>query len=77
MPSSVLTSAVCLTSPPCSQDGRNWARIEGEHHSGGLFDVGGPGSWDELFIGAPQVCCCWGHCGEEGGGTGYTQALCL
>lgn len=38
-----------------SQDGRNFARIEGAHHSGALFDVGGPGEWDELFIGAPQV----------------------
>ena len=23
-----------------SQDGRNWARVEGEHHTGALFDVG-------------------------------------
>ena len=38
-----------------SQDGRNFARIEGEHHSGALFDVGKPGEWDELFIGGPQV----------------------
>ena len=38
-----------------SQDGRNFARIEGEHHSGALFDVGQPGEWDELFIGSPQV----------------------
>ena len=38
-----------------SQDGRNFARIEGEHHTGALFDVGGPGEWDELFIGSPQV----------------------
>ena len=38
-----------------SQDGRNWARIESEHHTGALFDVGQPGEWDELFIGAPQV----------------------
>lgn len=38
-----------------SQDGRNWARIEAEHHSGALFDVGQPGEWDELFIGGPQV----------------------
>lgn len=37
------------------QDGRNWARIEGDHHSGALFDVGEPGQWDELFVGAPQV----------------------
>lgn len=38
-----------------SQDGRNFARIEGEHHTGALFDVGEPGAWDELFIGSPQV----------------------
>lgn len=38
-----------------SQDGRNWARIESEHHTGALFDVGQEGEWDELFIGGPQV----------------------
>lgn len=38
-----------------SQDGRNWARIEAGHHSGALFDVGAPGEWDALFVGAPQV----------------------
>jgi hypothetical protein len=38
-----------------SQDGRSWARIEGDHHSGALFDVGGPGEWDELMVGRPQV----------------------
>ncbi|GAX80376.1 hypothetical protein CEUSTIGMA_g7815.t1 [Chlamydomonas eustigma] len=38
-----------------SQDGRNWARIEAEHHTGALFDVGSNGEWDELFIGTPQV----------------------
>jgi hypothetical protein len=38
-----------------SQDGRNWARIEADHHTGALFDVGEPGEWDELFVGAPQV----------------------
>ena len=48
-----------------SPDGRNWARIEAEHHSGALFDVGAAGEWDELFIGAPQVCACvWGGGGE-------------
>lgn len=45
-----------------SQDGRNWARIEAEHHTGALFDVGAPGEWDELFIGAPQVRQGWGCC---------------
>jgi len=38
-----------------SQDGKNWARIEGDHHTGALFDVGEAGEWDELFIGHPQV----------------------
>ncbi|KAK9868576.1 hypothetical protein WJX84_008008 [Apatococcus fuscideae] len=38
-----------------SQDGRNWARIEGEHHTGALFEVGKPGEWDETFIAGPQV----------------------
>ena len=38
-----------------SQDGRNWARIEAEHHTGALFDVGAAGEWDELFVGGPQV----------------------
>jgi hypothetical protein len=38
-----------------SQDGRNWARIEADHHTGALFDVGQPGEWDEMFIGTPKV----------------------
>lgn len=38
-----------------SQDGKNWARIEGDHHSGALFDVGEEGEWDALFVGCPQV----------------------
>lgn len=38
-----------------SNDGRNWARIEGDHHSGALLDVGAEGEWDSLFIAAPQV----------------------
>lgn len=38
-----------------SNDGRNWARVEGDHHSGALFDVGAEGEWDSLFIAAPQV----------------------
>jgi hypothetical protein len=38
-----------------SQDGRNWARIEADHHSGALLDVGAPGDWDALFISSPQV----------------------
>lgn len=38
-----------------SNDGRNWASIEGEHHSGSLFDVGQDGDWDSSFIGSPHV----------------------
>ncbi|XP_024375653.1 uncharacterized protein [Physcomitrium patens] len=38
-----------------SNDGRNWARVEGDHHSGALFDVGAEGEWDSLLIAAPQV----------------------
>ena len=29
-----------------SQDGRNWARFEGEHHTGAVFDRGEDGEWD-------------------------------
>ncbi|GAB2280246.1 hypothetical protein Dimus_014889 [Dionaea muscipula] len=39
----------------CSQDGRQWARIEGDHHSGALLDVGSATEWDSLFVAAPQV----------------------
>ncbi|KAI3429174.1 uncharacterized protein J3R85_008598 [Psidium guajava] len=39
----------------CSQDGRHWARIEGDHHSGALLDVGSEKEWDSLFIAAPHV----------------------
>ncbi len=38
-----------------SQDGRNWARVEGEHHTGAFFDVGEEGEWDEHFVATPQV----------------------
>ncbi|KAJ6689974.1 hypothetical protein OIU85_006277 [Salix viminalis] len=38
-----------------SQDGRHWARIEGEHHSGALFDVGSEREWDSMFIAGPRV----------------------
>ncbi|GJP34922.1 hypothetical protein CLOM_g19400 [Closterium sp. NIES-68] len=38
-----------------SHDGRNWARIEGDHHSGAVMDVGAAGEWDELFHGGPQI----------------------
>lgn len=38
-----------------SQDGRHWARIEGEHHSGALIDVGSEKEWDSLFISSPHV----------------------
>jgi len=38
-----------------SQDGRHWARIEADHHSGALLDAGGAGAWDAAFVAAPQV----------------------
>lgn len=38
-----------------SQDGRHWARIEGEHHTGALLDLGLDGEWDSMFIASPQV----------------------
>ncbi|OVA08963.1 hypothetical protein BVC80_9097g23 [Macleaya cordata] len=38
-----------------SQDGRHWARIEGEHHSGALFDFGTGKEWDSLFVAGPKV----------------------
>ncbi|PSS13463.1 LIM domain-containing protein [Actinidia chinensis var. chinensis] len=38
-----------------SQNGRHWARIEGEHHTGALFDVGSGDEWDSMFIASPQV----------------------
>ncbi|WIA38670.1 hypothetical protein OEZ86_001976 [Tetradesmus obliquus] len=38
-----------------SQDGRNWARIEADHHTWALFDVGEAGQWDAAYIGHPQV----------------------
>lgn len=38
-----------------SQDGRNWARIEADHHTGALFDAGEGQDWDECLNGAPQV----------------------
>lgn len=38
-----------------SQDGKHWARIEGDHYTGALFDVGEEGQWDELFVGQPQM----------------------
>ena len=40
-----------------SQDGMNWARIEGEHHTGAVLDVGEAGEWDEVFIANPQASC--------------------
>ncbi|KAL7091372.1 hypothetical protein ACP275_12G101500 [Erythranthe tilingii] len=38
-----------------SQDGRHWARIEGDHHSGALLDAGPEGEWDSPFLASPQV----------------------
>ena len=38
-----------------SQDGRHWARIEADHHTGALLDAGDEGRWDSAFVAAPQV----------------------
>lgn len=38
-----------------SYDGVHWTRMEGEHHSGAVFDVGEEGEWDSLLNGWPQV----------------------
>ncbi|KAK9064616.1 hypothetical protein SSX86_015998 [Deinandra increscens subsp. villosa] len=48
---------ICRSLPglAMSQDGRHWARIEGEHHSGSLFDLGSENEWDSMFISSPQV----------------------
>ncbi|XP_071693363.1 uncharacterized protein [Rutidosis leptorrhynchoides] len=48
---------ICRSLPglAMSQDGRHWARIEGEHHSGSLFDLGTEDEWDSMFISSPQV----------------------
>ena len=50
---------VCRMRPglAMSQDGMNWARIEGEHHTGAVLDVGEAGEWDEVFIANPQASC--------------------
>uniref|UniRef100_A0A7N0V4S8 Arabinanase/levansucrase/invertase n=1 Tax=Kalanchoe fedtschenkoi TaxID=63787 RepID=A0A7N0V4S8_KALFE len=53
----VETGRVCKSLPglAMSQDGRHWARLEGEHHSGALFDVGSETEWDSAYISSPQV----------------------
>ncbi|KAJ3677395.1 hypothetical protein LUZ60_003119 [Juncus effusus] len=38
-----------------SQDGENWARIEGSHHTGALFDVGEENDWGSSFIAGVKV----------------------
>ncbi|XP_034599575.1 uncharacterized protein [Setaria viridis] len=42
-----------------SQDGRNWARIEGDHHTGALLGVGEEGEeprgWEARCIAAPKL----------------------
>lgn len=38
-----------------SQDGKNWARLEADHHTAAVIDAGDEGDWDEAFIGSPQV----------------------
>ena len=38
-----------------SFDGVHWTRLEGDHHSGALFDVGAEGEWDSLYNAWPTV----------------------
>jgi hypothetical protein len=38
-----------------SQDGKNWARLEAEHHTAAVLDAGDEGDWDASFIASPQV----------------------
>lgn len=38
-----------------SYDGTHWSRMEGDHHSGAVFDVGPPGTWDSEGTGWPTV----------------------
>jgi len=38
-----------------SFDGVHWTRLEGDHHSGAVFDVGQKGEWDHLFNAWPTV----------------------
>ncbi len=47
--------AVRAPTPNHRQDGRNWARIEADHHTGALFAVGGEGEADQLCVRSPQV----------------------
>lgn len=38
-----------------SYDGIHWTRMEGDHHTGAVFDVGEDGEFDSLLCGWPQV----------------------
>ena len=38
-----------------SQDGIHWSRLEGEHATGAVLEVGKSGEFDELMVGWPQV----------------------
>eukprot|EP00899_Mesostigma_viride_P029135 jgi/Mesvir1/9406/Mv01510-RA.1 len=38
-----------------SQDGKHFARVEGEYPSGAVLDVGKEGEWDALYVATPQV----------------------
>jgi hypothetical protein len=37
------------------QDGRNWARIEADHHTHAVLERGEGDAFDSLFIAGPQV----------------------
>ncbi|XAR55970.1 hypothetical protein NMG60_11036235 [Bertholletia excelsa] len=49
------TGRKMLPGVACSQDGRHWVRIEGDHHSGALLDVGPEDDWDSSFIASSKV----------------------
>lgn len=50
-----------MQNPFGKQDGVHWARIEGPHYSGALFDVGEVNEWDPICICRPTVL----NCGQK------------
>jgi len=45
-----------------SYDGIHWTRMEGDHETGAIFDVGEDGEFDALMCGWPQVRCGLDEC---------------
>ncbi|GFY87561.1 arabinanase/levansucrase/invertase [Actinidia rufa] len=58
-----------------SQDGRHWARIEGEHDTGALFDVGSDGEWAGCLLPHHRDGIKWVKLGKiiGGGGNGASD----